>query len=107
MTQHWRIFLARLAPPGAVLDFSAAEFVLEVAINLRYCLNLVQPTPECLDLADLVLLRATNYGAARMGDKSHLFAEAEDALARATRLLEIELENCSQRVLKQSCDQAA
>ncbi|ENN85410.1 hypothetical protein RHSP_52582 [Rhizobium freirei PRF 81] len=107
MTQHWRVFLARSAPPGAISDFSAAEFVLEVAINLRYCMNLVQATPECVDLADLVLLRATNYGAARMGDKSHLFAEAEDALARAMRLLEIELEYCSQQASKQNRIEAA
>ncbi len=107
MTQHWRIFLARSAPPGAILDFSAAEFALEVAINLRYCLNLVRPTPECIDLADLVLLRARNYGEARMGHKPQLFAEAEDALAKATRLLEIELEYCAKQNMKGSCEQAA
>ena len=106
-TQHWRIFLARSAPPGAVLDFSAAEFVLEVAINLRYCLTIVKPKPECIDLAELVLLRATDYGAARMDGRSHLFAEAENALAQATRLLEIELDYCSRREMKQDCDQAA
>jgi hypothetical protein len=107
MTQHWRIFLARSAPPGAILDFSAAEFALEVAINLRYCLNLVRPTPECIDLADLVLLRAGNYGEARMGHKPQLFAEAEDELAKATRLLEIELEYCAKQNMKGSCEQAA
>ncbi|WP_168878989.1 hypothetical protein [Rhizobium sp. P28RR-XV] len=107
MNQNWRIFLARIAPPGAILGFSAAEFAVEVAINLRYCLNLVQPTPECFDLAELVLLRAQNYGEARMGDKSLLFAEAEDALAQATRLLELELEYCSRGNLKETCEQAA
>lgn len=107
MTQQWRIFLARSTPPGAILDFSAAEFAIEVAVNLRYCLKLVQPTPECIDLAELVLLRAQRYGEARIGDKSLLFAEAEDALAQATRLLEIELEYCSTRSMKSSCDQAA
>lgn len=107
MTQHWRRFLARSTPPGAILNFSAAEFVLEVAINLRYCLNLVQPTPECIDLAELVLLRARHYGEARMGDKSRLFAEAEDALAQATRLLEIELEYCSTRGVKIGCNEVA
>jgi hypothetical protein len=107
MTQHWRTFLARSTPPGAILDFSVAEFVLEVAINLRYCLNLVQPTPECIDLAELVLLRARHYGEARMGDKSRLFAAAEGALAQATRLLEIELEYCSIRGINSSCNQVA
>ncbi|WP_368516930.1 hypothetical protein [Rhizobium sp.] len=107
MTQHWRIFLARSAPPGAILGFSAAEFALQVAINLRYCLNLVRPTPECIALADLVLLRARNYGEARMGHKPQLFAEAEDALAKATRLLEIELEYCAKQNIKGSCEQAA
>lgn len=106
-TQHWRIFLARSTPPGAILDFSAAEFAVEVAINLRYCLRLVQPTPECIDLAELVLLRATNYGAARMNEKSRLFPEAEDALAQATRLLEIELDYCSTREMRGGRDQAA
>ncbi|TXI05206.1 MAG: hypothetical protein E6Q76_11450 [Rhizobium sp.] len=106
-TQHWRTFLTRSHPPGAVLDFSAAEFVLEVAVNLRHCLNLIRPTPECVDLVELVLLRATYYGEARADGKSRLFAEAEDALAQATRLLEIELDYCSKRDLKQSCDQAA
>ncbi len=107
MTQHWRMFLARSTPPGAILNFSAAEFALEVAINLRYCLNLVQPTPECINLAELVLLRARHYGEARMGDKSRPFAEAEDALAQATRLLEIELEYCSTRAVKGSCNHVA
>lgn len=106
-TQDWRIYLARSAPPGAILDFSAAEFALEVAINLRYCLNLVRPTPECIDLAEFVLLRAADYGKARTDDRSHLFAEAENALAQATRLLEIELDYCSRREMKQDCDQAA
>ena len=107
MTQNWRVFLARSAPPGAILDFSVAEFMLEVAINLRYCLNLVQPTPECIDLAELVLLRARHYSEARMGDKSRLFTETEDALAQATRLLEIELEYCSTRSVKSGCNPVA
>ncbi|MBB6487116.1 hypothetical protein [Rhizobium lusitanum] len=105
MTQHWRRFLARSTPPGAVLNFSVDEFVLEVAINLRYCLNLVHPTSECIDLAELVLLRARHYSQARMGDKSRLFAETEDALAQATRLLEIELEYCSTRGVKSNGNQ--
>lgn len=107
MTQHWRIYLARATPPGAILDFSAAEFALQVAINLRYCLNLVRPTSECIELAELVLLRAKNYGEARMGHSPQSFAEAEDALANATRLLEIELEYCAKRGTRDSCDQAA
>jgi len=89
------------------LDFSAAEFALQVAINLRYCLNLVRPTPECIDLAELVLMRAGHYGEARMGRKPSLFAEAEDALAQAIRLLEIELEYCSKQDMKGCRDQAA
>jgi len=107
MTEHWRIFLARFAPPGAILDFSPAAFALEVAINLRYCLKLVRPTPECIDLADLVLLRAGNYGEARMGHGPQLFEEAEDELARATRLLEIELEYCAKQHVKGGCEHAA
>ncbi len=107
MNQHWKRFLARSTPPGAILNFSVDEFMLEVAINLRHCLNLVQPTQECIDLAELVLLRAKHYGEARMSDKSRLFAEAEDALAQATRLLEIELEYCSSRGVKSSCKQVA
>ncbi|MBN8950494.1 MULTISPECIES: hypothetical protein [unclassified Rhizobium] len=107
MTQHWRTFLARSAPPGAISDFSATEFTLGVAINLRYCLNLVRPTPECIDLAELVLLRAANYGEARMGLKPQLFAEAENALAQATRLLEIELEYCWVQAAKECRIRAA
>jgi hypothetical protein len=107
MSQYWRIYLARAVPPGAILDFSATEFALEVAINLRYCLNLVRPTSECIELAELVLLRASNYGEARMGHSPQSFAEAEAALANATRLLEIELEYCANRGTRDSCDQAA
>ncbi|MBB3384073.1 hypothetical protein FHX12_002754 [Rhizobium sp. BK609] len=107
MTQHWRIYLARGIPPGAILDFSAAEFALQVAINLRYCLNLVRPTSDCIELVELVLLRARNYGEARMGHSPQSFAEAEEALANATRLLEIELEYCAKRGTRDSCDQAA
>lgn len=107
MTQHWRMFLARSTPPGAILDFSATEFTLEVAVNLRHCLNFVQPTPECLDLVELVLVRAAKYGEAREGEMSELFADTEHALAQSTRLLEIELEYCSRQGVSQTHDKAA
>ncbi|WP_234908434.1 hypothetical protein [Rhizobium rhizogenes] len=94
MNRHWKTYLDHAKPPGAVADFSASAFVLQVAFNLRLALKLVEPTPECLYLAERVLASAEIYSQAREEGLALPFTEAEKALAEAVMLLALELERC-------------
>ncbi|KEA09047.1 hypothetical protein G6L94_27625 [Agrobacterium rhizogenes] len=94
MNRYWKTYLDHAKPPGAVADFSASAFVLQVAFNLRLALKLVEPTPECLYLAERVLASAEIYSQAREEGLALPFTEAEKALAEAVALLATELERC-------------
>jgi hypothetical protein len=94
MNRHWKTYLDHAKPPGAVADFSASAFALQVAFNLRLALQLVEPTPECLYLAERVLASAEIYSQAREKGLALPFTEAEKALAEAVTLLANELERC-------------
>lgn len=94
MNRHWKTYLDHAKPPGAVADFSASAFALQVAFNLRLALKLVEPTPECLYLAERVLASAEIYSQAREEGLALPFTEAEKALAEAVTLLATELERC-------------
>jgi hypothetical protein len=94
MKAQWKIYLDQTTPPGAIVDFSAAAFVLQVAINLRLSLELVEPTPECRYRAEHVIACAEIYGNAREAGSALPFTDAEKALAEAVTLLAIELQHC-------------
>ncbi len=55
MKTQWKKYPDQTTPPGAIVDFSAAAFVLQVAINLRLSFELVEPTPECRYRAERVI----------------------------------------------------
>ncbi|MEZ2131291.1 MULTISPECIES: hypothetical protein [unclassified Sinorhizobium] len=93
MIAQWQMFLNRAHPPGAVKNFSATEFALETAVNLRLALKLVKPTTECFERADAVYERAKNYGELRASG-SGLVTDAERELADALKLLAIEMQLC-------------
>jgi hypothetical protein len=92
MNRHWKTYLDHAKPPGAVADFSASAFALQVAFNLRLALTLVEPTPECLYHAERVLAAAEIYSQAREEGLALPFSDAEKALAEAVTLLAVELE---------------
>ncbi|MGY5811174.1 hypothetical protein ACXHXG_26165 [Rhizobium sp. LEGMi198b] len=94
MTTQWKTYLDQTKPPGAIVDFSAAAFVLQVAINLRFALNFVEATPECHYLAERVMASAEIYGQARQAGSAPSFTDAEKALAEAVTLLAIEMKHC-------------
>jgi hypothetical protein len=94
MKTQWKIYLDQTTPPGAIIDFSAVAFVLQVAINLRLSLKLVEPTPECRYHAEHVIACAEIYGHAREAGSALPFTDAEKALAEAATLLAIELQRC-------------
>jgi hypothetical protein len=91
----WYTFLDRTRPPGATLDFSKAAFTLQVAVNLRVALKIVEPTPHCLFLADQVLARAKEYGDIRVLGAADPFSIAEAALDEALGLLIVEMKYCT------------
>lgn len=93
MIAQWQVFLNRAHPPGAVKNFSATEFALETAVNLRLAVKLINPTLECLDRAEDVYERAKAYGELREAG-SGLVTEAERELAHAQTLLTIEMRLC-------------
>ncbi|MEF0941449.1 hypothetical protein [Rhizobium sp. BR 362] len=95
MKTQWKRYLDQTTPPGAIVDFSAAAFLLQVAINLRFSLNIVEATPECHYLAERVMASAEIYGEAREAGSALAFTDAEKALAAAVTLLAIELQQCS------------
>ena len=76
-----------------MLDFSAAAFNLQVAVNLRTALKIVEPSPHCFSLADQVLLRAKEYGDIRVLGAADPFSIAEAALNEGLRLLIVEMKN--------------
>jgi len=94
MKTHWKKYLDQTTPPGAIVDFSAAAFVLQVAINLRLSLELVEPTPECRYYAERVIACAEIYGHAREAGSALPFTDAEKVLAETVMLLAIELQQC-------------
>ncbi|MEZ2218793.1 hypothetical protein [Rhizobium sp. RCC_161_2] len=94
MNRRWKTYLDHVKPPGAVVDFSGAAFALQVAFNLRLALKLVEPTPECLHLAERVITSAEIYSRAREDGLALPFTDAEKALAEAVTLLAVELERC-------------
>ncbi|WFU11410.1 hypothetical protein QA646_23715 (plasmid) [Rhizobium sp. CB3090] len=94
MKTQWKMYLDQTTPPGAVVDFSAAAFVLQVAMNLRISLSFVEATPECHYLAERIMASAELYGHAREAGSTLAFTDAEKALAEAVALLAIELQHC-------------
>ncbi|MBB5576127.1 MULTISPECIES: hypothetical protein [Rhizobium] len=95
MEAQWKMYLDQAKPPGAIADFSAAAFVLQVAMNLRISLSFVQATPECHYLFERVMASAETYGLAREAGSALAFTNAEKVLADAVALLAIELQHCS------------
>jgi hypothetical protein len=91
---QWKKYLDQTTPPGAIVDLSAAAFVLQVAINLRLSFELVEPTPECRYRAERVIACAEIYGRAREAGSALPFTDAEKALAEAVTLLAIEMHQC-------------
>jgi hypothetical protein len=78
-----------------MLDFSAAALSLQVAVNLRAALKIVEPTQHCLFLADQVLARAKEYGDIRVLGAADPFSIAEAALNEVLELLIVETKNCA------------
>lgn len=95
MKSQWKMYLDQMTPPGAVVEFSAAAFALQVAMNLQLSMSFVDATPECHYLADRVMASAEIYGAAREAGSALAFTDAEKALAEAVALLAIELQQCT------------
>ncbi|MDL2402030.1 hypothetical protein [Rhizobium mayense] len=94
MKTQWKKYLDQTRPPGAVADFSAAAFVLQVAMNIRVLLDFVDPTPECNYYAERVIACAEIYGHAREAGSALPFTDAEKALAETVTLFAIELQQC-------------
>lgn len=94
MSKDWKIYLDQAHPPGAVVDFSAAAFTLQVAANVRLALKFVELTPECRYHAERVITAAEIYSRAREQGLTLPFSDAEKELAEAVTLLGIELEYC-------------
>lgn len=90
----WKTYLDQVQPPGAVADFSAAAFALQVAVNIGLALKLVEPTPECRYHAERVITAAEIYSRAREQGLTLPFSDAEKELAEAVALFAIELEYC-------------
>ncbi|MDL2408439.1 hypothetical protein PY650_22875 [Rhizobium calliandrae] len=94
MQTQWKKYLDQTRPPGAVVDFSAAAFVLQVAMNIRVLLDFVDPTAECSYYADRVIACAEIYGHAREAGSALPFSDAEKVLAETVTLFVIELQQC-------------
>ncbi|MFT4183067.1 MAG: hypothetical protein QM636_14240, partial [Rhizobium sp.] len=92
MNKDWKAYLDQMNPPGAVADFSAAAFSLQIAVNVRFALKRVEPSPECRYHAERVITAAEIYGRAREQGLTLPFSDAEKELAEAVALFAIELE---------------
>lgn len=94
MSKYWKPYLDQVHPPGAVAGFSAAAFALQAAVNVRFALKFVEPTPECRYHAERVITAAEIYSRAREQGLTLPFSDAEKELAEAVTLFAIELEYC-------------
>lgn len=92
MNKDWKTYLDQMNPPGAVADFSAAAFALQIAVNVRFALKRVEPSPECRYHAERVITAAEIYSRVREQGLTLPFSDAEKELAEAVTLFAIELE---------------
>ena len=95
MIPLWQVFLDRVRPPGAIVNFSAAAFELQAAVNLRLASNFIEPTAECLARLQDVSACVKEYGELRESASTTLFSKGEKDLDDALRLLTIEMRNCN------------
>ena len=65
----WSLVLERIHPTSLDDAFTAIEFELAFAVNIRAALRLVDATPACHRLADEAMSSAFNYSCLRYGTR--------------------------------------
>ncbi|MCV9961968.1 hypothetical protein OIU34_08650 [Pararhizobium sp. BT-229] len=91
----WCLFLERIHPTSLDGEFTAVEFELAFAVNIRTALWLVEATPACRRFADVAISNAVNYSCLRHSGKSGRIPEdAHRAIDEALWRFITELGNC-------------
>lgn len=91
----WSLFLERLHPTSLDEEFTAIEFELAFALNIRAALRLVEATPACRRFADVAISNAVNYSCLRYSSRSTgVLADAQRAIDEALWRFITELGSC-------------
>lgn len=91
----WCLFLESIHPTSLDGEFTAIEFELAFAVNIRAALRLVEATPACRRFADVAISNAVNYSCLRHSGKSaRILADAHRAIDEALWRFITELGNC-------------
>ncbi len=91
----WCLFLERIHPMSLDEEYTAIEFELAFAINIRAALRLVEATPACCRFADAAISNAANYSWLRYSRKSTgVLADAQRAIDEALWRFITELGSC-------------
>lgn len=91
----WCLFLERLHPSSLDGEFTAVEFELAFAVNIRTALRLVEATPACRRFAGVAIGNAVNYSCLRHSGKSgRILEDAHRAIDEALWRFITELGNC-------------
>jgi hypothetical protein len=91
----WSLFLERLHPTSLDEEFTAIEFELAFALNIRAALRLVEATPACRRFADIAISNAVNYSCLRYSSRSTgVLADAQRAIDEALWRFITELGSC-------------
>ena len=91
----WCLVLERIHPTSLAREFTAVEFELAFAVNIRTALRLVEATAACRRFADVAISNAVNYSCLRHGGKSgRILEDAHRAIDEALWRFITELGNC-------------
>lgn len=94
----WCLVLERIHPTSHDEEFTAIEFELAFAINIRAALRLVEATPACRRFAEVAISKAVNYSYLRYSWRSAgVLADAQRANDEALWRFVTELGSCKMK----------